>query len=37
MGLGPQAEMWQPQLAQLIRLLQGWSIDATIHDFDSAH
>lgn len=32
-----QAEMRQLQPAQLVRLLQGWSIDATIHDFDSAH
>lgn len=30
-----QAEMRQLQPAQLVRLLQGWSIDATIHDFDS--
>ena len=32
-----QAEMRQLQPAQLVRLLQGWSIDATIHDFDPAH
>ena len=30
-----QAEMRQLQPAQLVRLLQGWYIDATIHDFDS--
>ena len=30
-----QAEMRQLQPTQLVRLLQGWSIAATIHDFDS--
>ena len=32
-----QAEMRRLQPKQFVRLLQGWSIDATIHEFDPTH